>query len=206
MQKAPSLVLMLGKSMGEIIMTYFKIKELQKEHISQNNVKRFLLNMIKEEYGYGFVPEYHQDIKDMKTYYLDPKSNNFFLATHHETGQLIGTIGIRAYDKNFPLFDNVYNSKTTASIWRVFVDKKWRRNGIASTLVRRAEDFCRQNSYKNVYLHTHKNINGSLDFWISNGYKIVEDTENYLKTVHMEKNLYDITSSFDCNEIAIFQR
>lgn len=186
-------------------MSYFKVKTLQKDHNSQINVKKFIFNMIKEEYGYGFVPEYHQDIKDMESYYLDPERNNFIMAIHPKTGKIIGTIGIRAYDRDFPLFKDIYNSETTASIWRVFVDKKWRRNGVASTLVRRAEDFCRVNGYEKIYLHTHKTVDGSLDFWISNGYQIVEDTENHLKTVHMEKKLYNTTPICDKNGILIFQ-
>lgn len=199
-------VLMIMKNLiGEIIMSYLNIKELQKDLESQKNVKKFLLNMIKEEYGYGFIPEFHQDIKNIDTYYINPEGNNFFLALNGETGRLIGTIGIRAYDKDFPLFENVYNPKTTASIWRVFVDKRWRRNGVASTLVRRAEEFCRIIGYEKIYLHTHKTVEGSLDFWISNGYHIVLDTENSLKTVHMEKDLYNTAPTCDVNEILVFQ-
>jgi GNAT superfamily N-acetyltransferase len=191
--------------MGEKIMSYFKIKRLQKENISQNNVQEFLFNMIKDEFGYGYVPEYHQDIQDMESYYLDPERNNFFMAIHQETGKIIGTIGIRAYDRDFPLFKNVYNSKTTASMWRVFVDKKWRRNGVASTLVQMAENFCWEKGYEEIYLHTHKTVNGSLDFWISNGYQIVKDTGNQLQTVHMEKNLCKIASPCDADGILIFE-
>lgn len=191
--------------MGVIIVSYFKVKKLQTEHISENNVEKFLFEMIKKEFGFGFVPAYHQDIKDMKSYYLNPERNNFFMAIHHETGKLIGTIGIRAYDRDYPFFKDVYNSETTASLWRVFVDQKWRRNGVASTLVHMAEEFCRERGYEKVYLHTQKTVNGSLDFWVSNGYRIVEDTENPLMTVHMEKDLYEITSTCDANGLLIFQ-
>ena len=182
-------VLKKKKTVGEDFMGYFKVKELRIENFLQYNVQRFLFKMIKNEYGYGFKPDYHQDIMDIESYYVEPENNNFFLAIHHKTGEVIGTIGIRAYDKNFPLFKNVYNPKTTASLWRVFVDKPWRRNGVASTLVRCVENFCRERDYKKIYLHTHKTVTGSLDFWLSNGYRIVEDTGNQLKTVHMEKTL-----------------
>lgn len=198
-------LIILEKFTEKYIMNYYTIKELQTELDSQDNVKKFLLNMIKSEYGYGFIPEYHQDIKNMDTYYLDPEGNNFYMAINHETGKIIGTIGIRAYDKNFPFFDNVYDSKTTASIWRVFVSKKLRRNGIASTLVRQAEEFCRMKGYEKIYLHTHKNVAGSLDFWISNGYQIVMDTENHLKTVHMEKEICDTTSIPDSSKLLVLQ-
>lgn len=170
-------------------MYYFKVKELQTEQFPLHTVQKFLLNMIRDEFGYGFIPEYHQDIVDLETYYLEPERNNFFLAIHHETREVIGTMGIRAYDKNFPFFKDIYNPETTAGIWRVFVDNPWRRNGVASTLVHWGEKFCRKRGYEKIYLHTHKTISGSLDFWLSNGYRIVEDTGNQLKTVHMDKKI-----------------
>lgn len=185
-------------------MSYFEIKRLQKEQLSQYNIKEFLFKMIKSEYGYGFIQEYHQDIVELENYYLNPHRNNFFLAIDPSTQNVIGTLGIRAYDRDFPLFKNIYNSKTTASIWRVFVDKNWRRKKVASTLVRTAEEFCRENSYDKVYLHTHKTVPGSLDFWTANGYQITHDTGNHLKTVHMEKDLHIVTSICDTPAL-IFQ-
>ncbi len=170
-------------------MSYFKVKELLKEHVHTYHVKKFLFKMIQDEFGYGYIPSYHQDIMDLQGYYLEPDRNSFLLAVHHSTGKIMGTIGIRSYDRNFPLFKNYYHPESTASLWRVFVDKTWRRNGVASTLVRMAEEFCQKKGYEKIYLHTQKNIPGSLDFWLSNDYQIVEDTENHLKTVHMEKYL-----------------
>ena len=170
-------------------MGYFKVKELQKDNISDYDVQKFLLSMIKEEYGYGFTPTYHHDIVNMEKYYLEPKNNKFFLAIHHNTHKLIGTIGISAYDKDFPILKGLYNPETTASISRVFVDKPYRRNGIASSLVECGEKFCKENGYEKIYLHTHKTVNGALNFWLSNNYRIVEDTDNNFKTVHMDKNL-----------------
>jgi GNAT superfamily N-acetyltransferase len=170
-------------------MSYFKVRNLLKEHVHPYNVKKFIFNMIQDEFGYGYVPEYHQDIIDLEEFYIEPERNNFFLAIHHDTRKIMGTMGIRAYDKDFPQFKGRYHPETTASIWRVFVDRPWRRNGVASTLVRMAEQFCQEKGYQNIYLHTQKNVPGSLNFWLSNGYQVVEDTGNYLKTVHMEKNL-----------------
>ncbi|BDZ68064.1 hypothetical protein [Methanobacterium ferruginis] len=59
-------------------MSYFKVDEVQKDDILLYNVKGFLFKLIKEEFGYGYVPEYHQDIKDLENFYLNPVRNNFF--------------------------------------------------------------------------------------------------------------------------------
>lgn len=52
-----------------------------------------------------------------------------------------------------------------------------------------AEEFCKNNGYKKIYLHTQKVVDGSLDFWLSKGYKITKDMNNSLGTVHLEKIL-----------------
>ena len=169
--------------------SYYRAKELQEEDLSFYNVRGFLFNLIDDEFGYGYVAEYHQDIIDIESYYVTPDKNNFFMAIDQKTNRIIGSIGIRAYDRDFKIFKDIYRPETTASIWRVFVDRPWRRNGVASTLVNLGEDFCRKKSYEKIYLHTQKTVEGSLDFWLSKGYKIVEDTHNKLKTVHMEKKL-----------------
>jgi len=167
----------------------YKIKNLHAELIKTLKLKDFLFEMIHTEFGYEYIPEYHYDIVNLEEYYIKPKRNNFFIALHQETQKLIGTIGIRSYDKDFSSFRGLYDPKNVASIWRVFVIKPWRRNGVASALVKLAEEYCRKKGYKTIYLHTHKSIPGSLDFWLSNNYHIIEDTKNQLQTVHMEKSL-----------------
>ena len=174
-------------SKGEVHITYFNIKQMTEEDVKHYSVKNFIFKIINEEFGYSYVPEYHHDIINMEDYYIKPDKSIFLLATHNNTGNLIGTLGIRAYDKNYDIFNGVYNSKSTASIWRVFIDKRWRRNGVGSKLVSTAEKFCKDKGYKNLYLHTQKIVDGSLDFWLSKGYRITRDMKNELGTVHMEK-------------------
>jgi ribosomal protein S18 acetylase RimI-like enzyme len=156
--------------------------------------------MIKKEYGYGYNPEYHKDIKNLKNIYLLNERNNLFIAKN-EKEHIIGTIAIREYDKNFNELKNIYCKKSTASLWRLFVDKQYRRCGIASELVKKTEKFSRKKNYEKLYLHTHKNIKGALDFWQSLNYNITIDTNNKLKTVHMEKTIinnlkYDIKNHY----------
>jgi len=51
-------------------MSNFSLTKLKSEDFPFYNVQKFIFNMIREEYGYGFIPEYHQDIIDLENYYL----------------------------------------------------------------------------------------------------------------------------------------
>ena len=167
------------------------IKELENDFNQIDEVQKFLFSQIKREFGYGYVPEYHEDIKNLREYYIYPQRNSFFVACD-ESNNIIATIGIRAYDKSFEEFEGIYSSNHTASIWRLFVDEKYRRCGIASMLFNIAEKFAYENLYKEIYLHTHKTLDGAIDFWKKMGFKITIDTNNELQTVHMDKAILNI--------------
>ena len=113
--------------------------------------------------GYGYVPKWHQDIMNMEEYYISPERNNFFVA-YLETGEIIATIGLRAYDKDFPKFRHLYSKDTTSSIRRLFVDDKYRRCGLASKMFSIAENFAKEEGYDEIYLHTHKTLPGAVEY------------------------------------------
>ena len=158
------------------------------------NVQKFLFKMIKKEFGYDYVPEWHQDIVKMDEYYINPKINNFFVA-YGETGEIIATIGIRAYDKDFPEFRHLYSKDTTSSIWRLFVDERFRRCGLASKMFSIAENFANEAGYDKIYLHTHKNLDGALEFWTKMGFVVALDSNDELETVHMDKKIQKLDIS-----------
>ena len=165
------------------------IKELCDDSKQIEQVQEFLFKMIKLEFGYDYVPEWHQDIVNMKEYYIDPEMNNFFVAYAEETGEIIATIGLRAYDKDFPEFRHLYSNDTTSSIWRLFVDRRCRRCGLASKMFSIAENFANEVGYHDIYLHTHKNLEGALHFWTKMGFVVVLDSNDELLTVHMDKQI-----------------
>lgn len=179
------------------------IKEISNTKNEVEKVKKFLFNQINEEYGYGYIEEYHKDIKNLKEYYIMPERANFFIAKDCETGKIIGTIAIREYDKDFKEFKDLYTKKSTASIWRLFIDKKYRRNKIATKLVNIVESFSSSQNYREIYLHTQKNLNGAVEFWKNLGYEISLDTNNKLKTVHMIKPIFNLKPHNDSYEISI---
>lgn len=165
------------------------IKSLCNDSRQIADVQDFLFKMIKKEFGYDYVPEWHQDIVNMNEYYINPEKNNFFVAYAEETGEIIATIGIRAYDKDFPEFRHLYSNETTSSIWRLFVDRRCRRCGLASKMFSIAENFANEVGYNDIYLHTHKDLDGALEFWTKMGFVVVLDAEDELQTVHMDKQI-----------------
>ncbi|WP_407414409.1 GNAT family N-acetyltransferase [Methanobrevibacter sp.] len=164
------------------------IKKLINNSNMIKDVQKFLFDQIKREFGYGYVPEWHQDIMNMKSYYIVPERNNFFVA-YNENCEIIATIGIRAYDKDFPEFRNIYSKNTTSSIWRLFVDRKYRRCGLASKMFSVAETFANRCDYEKIYLHTHKTLPGAIEYWTKMGFIIMLDSNDELETVHMDKKI-----------------
>ena len=168
------------------------IQQLNNDSEQIKNVQKFLFDMIKSEFGYDYVPEWHQDIVNLDEYYITPERNNFFVAYVEETSEIIATIGIRAYDKDFPEFRHLYSEDTTSSIWRLFVDRRYRRCGLASKMFSIAENFANQVEYNDIYLHTHKNLDGALEFWTKMGFVVALDADDELQTVHMDKKIQKI--------------
>lgn len=165
------------------------IKPLENDLHLIEDVQDFLFNQIQKEFGWGYVPEWHQDIIKMDEYYINPEKNNFFVAFNAENNEIIATIGLRAYDKNFEKFTNRYTKGKTASIWRLFVLNKYRRCGLASKMVNVAENFANACEYSDIYLHTHKILNGALEFWSKMGFVVILDSCDELETVHMDKKI-----------------
>lgn len=158
-----------------------------------DDVKEFLFKQIKKEFGYGYIPEYHKDIVNLEKYYIKPQRNNFYIALDSNKNKIIGTIGLRSYDKNFEEFKGTYSNLNTSSIWRLFIDNEYRRCGIATLLFEISEKFIIQNNFTKIYLHTHKTLPGALNFWKKMGFNITWDTNNELETVHMDKKINNIS-------------
>jgi GNAT superfamily N-acetyltransferase len=185
-------------------MMNIELRQIQKEDIELYKIEEFLFKMVKESYNLDYVPEYHYDIKDLHKYYLKPQKNNFYIAIDKDTDKIVASAGIRSYDRENTIKNRNYSKDTTASIYRVFVEKEYRHNKIATSLIKKIEEFCKNNDYKEIYLHTQRPSYGALPFWLSQEFKIVDDTMDEMGTIHMEKilkrDLLQITSINDIEE------
>ena len=150
-------------------------------------VKDFLFDQIKKEYDIGPTPKFHYDILDLEKYYIIPNDSAFFIAV--EGNNIVATAAIRPYDKDFEFFRDIYSKEDTASIWRLMVDKDYRRHGLARNLVKEMEDFAENVGYDKVYLHTHRYLEAGLPFCKSVGYEITIEEDDYDETTHMVKYL-----------------
>ena len=166
-----------------------EIMELNEEQLIKYPIEEFLFKMIKESYGLDYVPEYHFDVKNINKYYITPEKNSFFIAIDTDLDKVIGTSAIRGYDRKDQIKNRNYTLENTASIYRLFVDKEYRHNKIATNLIQKIEEFCKEKDYNEIYLHTQKGSYGALPFWLSQEYIIVDDTNDEMGTVHMEKPL-----------------
>ena len=168
-------------------MNDFVIRKAENNPKEIGAIKEFLYAQIKNEYGIGPTPKFHYDIEGMVNYYLLPPNNCFYIALDGD--KIIATAAIRAYDVDYELFQGVYSKADTASIWRLMVDEKYRRCGLARRLVGILEEFASEAGYSKIYLHTHRYLESGLPFWKSLGYEITVEEDDYDETTHMVKYL-----------------
>jgi GNAT superfamily N-acetyltransferase len=165
----------------------FTVREINNDDEEILAVKNFLYDQIMKEYGIGPTPKFHYDIEGIDEYYILPERNTFFVALEGEN--IVATGAIRAYDVDYELFRGVYSNEDTASIWRLMVDKDYRRHGLARRIVGLMEDFACSAGFDKIYLHTHRYLDAALPFWKSLGYEITVEEDDYDETTHMVKNI-----------------
>ena len=163
------------------------IREIKNDGEEIKAAKDFLYGQIMKEYGIGPTPKFHYDIEGIVEYYILPDNNNFYIVLDGE--KIVATAAIRAYDVDYELFKGIYSKDDTASIWRLMVDKGYRRQGIARKLVKIMEEFAKNVGYDKIYLHTHRYLDAALSFWSSLGYEITIEEDDYDETTHMVKIL-----------------
>ncbi|MDO5859496.1 GNAT family N-acetyltransferase [Methanobrevibacter sp.] len=164
-----------------------QIREIKNNYNEICAVKSFLYDQIRKEYGIGPTPEFHYDIEGIEEYYISPKRNNFYVTFCGE--KIVATAAVRAYDKDYEFFRDSYSQENTASIWRLMVDKDYRRHGLARRLVYEMEEFAKKEGYEKMYLHTHRYLDAALPFWKSLGYEVTVEEDDYDETSHMIKKL-----------------
>lgn len=129
-----------------------------------------MLDTFYREFDYGYVPEWHADVVDIRGTYLDDPRHTLVVAVLD--GEVVGTCAVNSRGPAHPphprWLAERYPSGRTAQLLRVYVRPAHRRHGLARAMVRAACAFAAGvPGYECVYLHTNVDIPGAEGFWRS---------------------------------------
>ena len=106
-------------------------------------------------------------------------------------GQIVATIGYLPYGGRFPQLD--YRGRKVVEVVRLFVLPAYRRAGLAAQLYRALLAMAQADGVQVLYLHTHPFLPGAIDFWIRQGFTIVDvEADPLWQTTHMQCQLATI--------------
>ncbi|MFF6772087.1 GNAT family N-acetyltransferase [Streptomyces sp. NPDC012637] len=129
-----------------------------------------MLDTFYEEFGYGYVPQWHDDVMDIEGSYLEHPRHALLVAVLD--GTVVGTTAVNSRGPAHPphprRLAERYPTGRTAQLLRVYVRPEHRRHGLARAMVNAACAFAAEvPGYDSVYLHTNVDIPGAEAFWRS---------------------------------------
>lgn len=164
----------------------FTIKPLQEQDISA--VQDFLMYQLETLFDQQGQKAITGDIWGLKNNYIDPPRHQMWVV-YNEEEKVVGTIAICQYNDRIEILKGRYSLEKTAEIGRCYIDESLRRQGIGGKLLKEVENFCRENGYDIIYLHTHHFLPGGYNFWKKNGFDPFADVGGKDQIVHMEKRV-----------------
>ncbi|MBV4480646.1 GNAT family N-acetyltransferase [Pseudomonas khavaziana] len=125
------------------------------------------------------------DLAQFEAIYL--QGDGQFLIARAE-GQIVAAVGYLPYDGRFAQLN--YQGCKTVEVVRLYVHPAFRRCGLAGELYRSLEALARADGVEVVYLHTHPFLPGAIDFWIRQGFEVVDvEADPVWQTTHMHRPL-----------------
>lgn len=177
----------------------FSIRRARLEDLDQ--ARALMLRTFDEDFGYGYRPDYHADVDDLRGVYLDNPRHVLFVAVDDASGEIIGTAGIRSggLKEGFNprwLVDR-YDAERTAQIVRVYIAREHRRRGIAQELVEAARQFVAEDgTYTRIALHTDPLSPGAERFWKAQATTLIhDDRDGPSGSIHFEMDIPSERSS-----------
>jgi GNAT superfamily N-acetyltransferase len=156
--------------------------------------RAFCLDTIREFYGFDYRVDWHADLDSLllpaERNHYSRRNGGAFWVLYGEDGGLVATAGVRhlAWKPNIVrMFSDRYpDGGAIASLWRVYVRKDRRGQGIGRWLTALSESEAAGLGYRTMYLHASADTPATLAFWQAMGYgPIGADDE----TAHFDKGI-----------------
>ena len=123
------------------------------------------------------------DLSAFQASYMDAKQGAFLVA-RNTRGDIVAAIGMLRYDGRFPFLK--FRQEDAVEIVRLYVDKRYRRQGLAVKLFQDLTEIARHQGVKTFYLHTHPFLSGALEFWKRCGFReLATKMHGDFETIHM---------------------
>ena len=146
----------------------YSIKKYEKKY--ENDIINLVFNIITQEYQMSWNKEaFINDLKsDLSK--LDGKGSVFLIAVD-KNDKLIGVASL------------IENEEENANLKRMYVEKEYRRQGIAQEFLNKIIDIAHKNKYEKIYLGTYRQLESAIKFYSKNGFKIYKEIN---EKVYME--------------------
>ena len=158
--------------------TTFSIREARVEDIPA--ARALMIRIFEEDFRTGYVAAHHWDVDDIARTYIEPPHNVLFVAIDDDTGEIVGTGGVRGGTLKPGVSPNElverYRVSPPAQLVRMYVAAEHRRRGIARALVDATLSFIASDGSRSaIALHTYRHSPGAVDFWAAIGAEVVVD-------------------------------
>ncbi len=162
--------------------------------VEHRQARQFCLDTILEFYGYAYRSDWHADLDSL----LLPAAQNQYSSVHRGAfwtvldagGAIVATAGIRhlAWKPNvLAMFPDRYpQGEEVASLWRVYIRKDLRGQGLGRWLAQLAEAEAERLGYRTLYLHATSDAVATLSFWQASGYGFIGRCET---STHFDKRI-----------------
>ncbi len=170
--------------------------------------RALMIRTFEEDFGYGYKPEYHADVDDLRRIYVDNERHALIVAVDDATGKIIGTGGVRSGGLK-PQFNHRwlvdrYDPERTTQIVRIYTASEQRGRGVARALVDGLLRFVAdEGSYEVVALHADPRSPGAERFWRSMPTTLIlDDRDGPSGSLHFEMEIPAATQHLIAEEKA----
>lgn len=163
-----------------------------------DQVRAILHASFENDFGYGYVPEWHWDVDRLQETYIDNARQPMFVAALSPTNSpddprvldepsaydedvIVGTAGLRIGGPTATavppeVAERYVDRQSVAQLVRVVSHPELRRTGVARGLVGAAVTFAREDAqFRTICLHTNALVPAAVSFWRSMGFTEVPD-------------------------------